>query len=189
MRLAERGEEGVEDVEEDEDEKEVVILGDAGPAAMRAGAAWLAAATFAAATAGRMEGISLGFGLGAGGWRARPRPGRLVGRSGWQRCVEEAWGCGLCFLGSADSAPAMCEGVCVSVRVGEESSRGLHLGVGGVGSFGLCAGGMCGSLGGVCVPSGVGLLAGGVYWLPGVGGGEARLAGGSVAGVCGCSGG
>ena len=44
---------------------------------------------------------------------------------------------------------------------------------------------MCGSLGGVGVPWGVGLLALGVCGLPGVGSGEGCSAGGSVTGVCG----
>ena len=70
MRSAGRGEEGVEDVEENEDENEVVVLGNAGCAPMRAGAALRAAAVSAAATAQRMEGISSGCGLGAGGWGA-----------------------------------------------------------------------------------------------------------------------
>ena len=64
MRAAERGgsEDEVEEVDEAEDEEEVV---DAGWAVMRAG---LWAAAGAAATAGRMEGMSSGCRLGAGGW-------------------------------------------------------------------------------------------------------------------------
>ena len=58
----------MEDVHEDEDEEEVVVLGDVGCAAMRAGAALRAAAASAAATAGGMEHMSLGRGLAAGGW-------------------------------------------------------------------------------------------------------------------------
>ena len=71
MRSAGRGgsEEEVEDVDEVEDEEEVVVYGDVGCATMRAGAALWAAAASAAATAGRMEGISSGCGLGAGGLR------------------------------------------------------------------------------------------------------------------------
>ena len=69
IRSAGRGEKGVEEVEEDEDEEEVVVLGNAGCAAMQVGAALRAAAVSAAAIAGRMEGISSGCGLGAGGWR------------------------------------------------------------------------------------------------------------------------
>ena len=42
---------------------------------------------------------------------------------------------------------------------------------------------MCGSLGGVGVPWGVGFLAACVCGLPGVGGGEGCSAGGSVAGL------
>ena len=64
MRAAGRGgsEDEVEEVDEAEDEEEVV---DAGWAVMRAGF-WAAAS--AAATAGRMEGMSSGCRLGAGGW-------------------------------------------------------------------------------------------------------------------------
>ena len=65
MRAAGRGglEDEVEDVDEAEDEEEVV---DAGWAVMRAVAGFWAASS-AAATAGRMEGMSLGCRLGAGG--------------------------------------------------------------------------------------------------------------------------
>ena len=97
----------MEDVDENEDEEEVVVLGDVGCAAMRAGAALRAAAASAAATAGRMESISSGRGSVAGGWGA---PGRdLVGpagRSGRQRWAREAHGCGLRLLGSA--GPGSC---------------------------------------------------------------------------------
>ena len=68
-RSARRGEEEVEDDEEDEDEEEAVVLGDAGCAAMRAGAALRAAAVSVAAIAGRIQGISSGCWLGARGWR------------------------------------------------------------------------------------------------------------------------
>ena len=66
MRAAGRGgsEDEVEEADEAEDEEEVV---DAGWAVMRA-VAGLWAATSAAATAGRMEGMSSGCRLGAGGW-------------------------------------------------------------------------------------------------------------------------
>ena len=66
MRAAVRGEEEVEDDEEDEVEDEVVVLGDAGGAAMRAVAALRVAAASAAVTAGRMVSISSCCGLGAG---------------------------------------------------------------------------------------------------------------------------
>ena len=64
MRAAGTGgsEDEVEEVDEAEDEEEVV---DAGWAVMRAG---LWAAASAGATAGRMEGMSSGCRLGAGGW-------------------------------------------------------------------------------------------------------------------------
>ena len=73
------------------------------------------------------------------------------------------------------------------MSAGRNSWRGLHLGAGGVrpGVSGVCAGGVCGSLGVVGVPCGVGLFAAGVCELPGVGVGQGRTAGGSVAGGCG----
>ena len=77
MRAAGRGgsEDEVEEVDEAEDEEEVV---DAGWAVMRAG---LWAAASAAATAGRMEGMSAGCRYGAGGWGGPVvtwRPGGLI---------------------------------------------------------------------------------------------------------------
>ena len=67
MRSAVSGEEEVGDAEEDEGEEEVVVLGDAGCADMRAGAALRVAAACAAATADTMEAISSGSELRAGG--------------------------------------------------------------------------------------------------------------------------
>ena len=68
MRSAGRGgsEKEVADVDGDEEEEEVVVLGDVSCAAMRAGAALSAAAPSAAATAGRMGGTSSGRGLSLG---------------------------------------------------------------------------------------------------------------------------
>ena len=54
-------------MDEDEDEEEVFFFGDAGCAVMR-GVADLWAAASAAATAGRMEGMSSGCRLGMGAW-------------------------------------------------------------------------------------------------------------------------
>ena len=101
MRSAGRrgSEDEVEDVDEDEDEEEVVVLGDAGCAVMRAVADLWGAAS-AAATAGRMEGLSSGCRLGLGGW------GGPAGRSGRQRWGREARGCGLLLLGFA--GPGSC---------------------------------------------------------------------------------
>ena len=71
---------------------------DAGWAVMRAG---LWAAASAAATAGRMEGMSSGCRLGAGSWGGPVvtwRPGGPI----WSAAAgREARGCGLLFLGSA----------------------------------------------------------------------------------------
>ena len=81
--------------------------------------------------------------------------------------------------------------LCGLASAGGNSSRWLHSGAGegGPGSSGVCAGGVSGPLGGVRVPRGVMLPSVGVCGLSSVGGGEECLAGGSVAGVCWCSGG
>ena len=69
IRSAGRGgsEDEVEDVDEDEDEEEMVVLGDAVCAVMQAVAGLWAVAS-AAATAGRMDGMSSGCRSGVGGW-------------------------------------------------------------------------------------------------------------------------
>ena len=86
--------------------------------------------------------------------------------------------------------PAMCEAVWVGVRRGN-STRGLHSGAGGgrPGFSGVCARGVCGPLGWVGVPRGVGLPSVGVCGLSSVVGAEGCPAGGSVAGVRCCLGG
>ena len=116
-RAAGRGGSGdeVEEVDEAEDEEEVV---DAGWAVIRA---CLCGAGSAAATAGRMEGMSSGCRLGAGGLGG---PGRdlvarradLVGSSGGGRRGAVAFSC-RAWLGRG---PAMCEAVLVGVRGGEQ---------------------------------------------------------------------
>ena len=187
MRAAGRGgsEDEVEEVDEAEDEEEVV---DAGWAVMRAG---LWAAASAAATAGRMEGMSSGCRLGAGGWGGPVvtwRPGGPIWSAaageggvglwpspsglGWARVRQFARSCGLASAGG-------------------NSSRGLHSGAAGAGpgSSGVCVGGVGGPLGGVGVPWGAGLPSAGVCGLSSVGGGEGCPAGGCMAGVCWCSGG
>ena len=122
-----------------------------------------------------------------GGWRGGPgcdlaaRQADLVGSGGGGRrgaAVFAFWA----WLGHG---PAMREVVWVGVR-GGNSSRGLHSGAGGIGPGfpRVCAGGVCGPLGGVGVPWGVGLLAVGLCGLLGVRGGEGCLLAGSVAGVC-----
>ena len=157
MELAGRGgsEEEVEDVDEDEDEEEVVVMGAVGCAAMRAGAALWAAAASAAATAGRMEGISLGCGLGAAGSKGPAltwRPGVPI-----QSAAVSA------FRVPLGWAPAMCDGV--------QSAGGNSSAAGGVGPgvSDVCVRGVWGTLGGVAVPWGFGLFAGGLCRLPGVG--------------------
>ena len=129
MRAAGRGgsEDEVEEVDEAEDEEEVV---DAGWAVMRAG---LWAAASAAATAGRMEGMSSGCRLGAGGWGGPVvnwRPGGPI----WPaRRGREARGCGLLLLGLA--GPGSCNvRDCVGWRPRGGTVRvGCIQGPGGVG--------------------------------------------------------
>ena len=182
MRAAGRGgsEDEVEEVDQGEDEEEVV---DAGWAVMRAG---LWAAASAAATAGRMEGMSSGCRLAAGGWGGPVvtwRPGGPI----WSAAAGEGgarqWPSpsGLGWAGVLQ-----CVRLCGLVSAGRNSSRGLHSGAGGggPGSSGVCAGGVGGPLGGVGVPRGAGLLSAGVCGLSSVGGGERCPAGRCVAGVC-----
>ena len=146
MRSAVRGEEAVEDGNENEDEEEVVVLGDAGCADMLAGAALQAALASASATAGRMECISSGRGLGAGGCMGPAATWRPGGRFGWQWCVWEAWSCGLHRLGSAGLGSCSLRGCAFqrlpreTVRVGcIPGSRGWGLGLPDCVS-GACAG-------------------------------------------------
>ena len=177
----------MEDVDEDEDEEEMVVLGDAGCAVVRA-VAGLRAAASAAATAGRMEGMSSGCRLEVGGWGGPAvtwRPGGPI----WSTAVGEG-GAGLrsspSELGWA--GVLQCVRLCGLASAGGNSSRGLHSGAGGAGPgfSGVCAGSVCWPLGRVDVLWGVGLPAVGVSGVPAVGGGEGCLAGGSVAGVCCC---
>ena len=187
MRAAGRGgsEDEVEEVDEAEDEEEVV---DADWAVMRAG---LWAAASAAATAGRMEGMSSGCRLGEGGWGGPVvtwRPGGPI----WLAAAGEG-GAGLwpSPSGLGWARVLQCARSCGLASAGGNSSRGLHSGAGGggPGSSGVCVGGVGGPLGGVGVPRGAGLPSAGVCGLSSVGGGEGCPAGGCVAGVCWCSGG
>ena len=136
-----------------------------------------------------------------GGRRACPRAasrGRVAGGAGRDlaaRRADPVGSSGRGRRGAAVSAfwarlgwaPATREGVWVGVR-GREQFAWAALGGRGVrpGVSGMCSGGVCGSLGGVGVPWGVGLPAAGVCGLLGVAGLEGCSAGGSVAGVCGC---
>ena len=144
MRWAGRGgaKEKVEGVDEDEDEEEVVVLGDVGCTAMLAGAALPAAAASAAGTAGRMEGMSSGRGLGAGGvggpavtWRPYgPIQSATVGEGGAElRSLPSGLGW---------AALLQCVRACGLVSAAGKSSRGLHSGIGGLGPrvSGVCAG-------------------------------------------------
>ena len=159
MTAAGRGglEDEVEEVDEAEDEEEVV---DAGWAVMRAG---LWAAASAAATAGRMEGMSSGCRFGAGGWGGLVvtwRPGGPI----WSAAAGEG-GAGLwpSPSGLGWAGVLQCVRLCGLASAGGNSSRGLHSGAGGgrPGSSGVCAGGVCGPLGRVGVPRGAGVPLGG----------------------------
>ena len=114
-----------------------------------------------------------------GGWRACPRAagwGWVAGGPGRDLAAQRAdlGGSGgggrrgaavFAFRARLGRGNAMRE----VVSAGGNSLCGLHPGAGKVGPGvpGVCAGGVCGSLGGVGVPWGVGLLAVGVCWLPG----------------------
>ena len=163
MRATGRGgsEDEVEEVDEAEDEEERV---DAGWAVMRAG---LWAAASAAAMAGRMDGMSSGCRLGAGGWGGPVvtwRPGGPI----WSAAAGEG-GARLwpSPSGLGWARVLQCARLCGLASVGGNSSRGLHSGAGGAGpgSSGVCAGGVGGPLGGVGVPRGAGLLSAGVCGL------------------------
>ena len=136
MRAAGRGgsEDEVEEVHETEDEEEVV---DAGWAVMRAG---LWAAASAAATAGRMEGMSSGCRFGAGGLGGAGRDlaarrADLVGSGGGGRRGAVAFS----FRAWLGRGPAICEVVWVGVRGGEQFAWAAFRGRGGC-ARGACAG-------------------------------------------------
>ena len=158
----------MEGVEPDEDEEEVVVLGDAGCAAMRAAEALRAAAASPVATAGRMEGMSSGRGIRACGWTGPAATWRPCGPI-WLAAVCGG-GVGLRSPSSGPAALGSCnarERARQRPRGGGDSSRRLHSGSGRVGSgvSGLCAGGVCGLLGRVGVPWGVQLFAAAVCRL------------------------
>ena len=113
----------MEDVNEAEDREVVVVFGDAGCAVMQA-VAGLGAAASAAATAGRMEGMSSGCRLGLGGWGGPAvtwRPGGPIwfGSGGGGRRGAVAFS----FWAWLGRGPAMCEAVGVGVRGGEQYAR------------------------------------------------------------------
>ena len=158
---------------------------DAGWAVMRAG---LWAAASAAATARRMEGMSSGCRLGAGGgggpvvtWR----PGGPI----WSAAAGEG-GTGLWSSpsGLGWAGVLQCLRLCGLASAGGNSSHGLHSGAGGVGLglLGCVRGAWAGHWGGWACR---GLLSAGVCGLSSPGPGEGCPAGGCVAGVCWCSGG
>ena len=120
-------EDEVEDVDEDEDEEEVVVLGDAGCSVMRAVAGLWAAAS-AAATAGRVEGMSSGCRLGVGGWRGPAVTWRPSGPI-WSAAVGEG-GAGLRSLlsGLGWAGVLQCLRLCGLASAGGNSLRGLHFG-------------------------------------------------------------
>ena len=132
MRSAGRGgsDDEVGDVDEAEDEEEVVVLGDVGCAVMRAVAGLWAAAS-AAATAGRMEGMSSGCRLGLSGWGGPAviwRPGGQI----WSAAGGEG-GAGLwpSSSGLGWAGVLQCVRLCGLASAGGNSTRGLHSGAGG----------------------------------------------------------
>ena len=128
-----RSEEDAEEVEEDEDEQEVVVLRGGGCAAMRAGAALLAAVASAAATAGKIEGISSGCGLRAGGWRGPAATWRPGGPIRSAAVGEGSAGLRSSPSGFGWAGLLQCVRACVSASARKNGSRGLHLGAGGLG--------------------------------------------------------
>ena len=173
MRSAGRGqsEDGVESVDEDEDEEDVVVLGDASCAVMRAVAdLWVAAAS-AAATAGRMEGMSSGCRLGVGGFGG-PTVTRRPSAPIWSAAVGEGGerlrssSSGLGWAGVLQ-----CLRLCGLASAGGKSSSGLHPGAGGWawGSSGVCRGRLRVSGRGGCAV-GRGAPCGGCVWAAGCGG-------------------
>ena len=141
MRAAGRAgsEDEVEEVDEAEDEEEVP---DAGWAVMRAG---LRAGAFAAATARRMEGMSSGCRLGAGGWGGPVvtwRPGGPI----WSAAAGEG-GAGLwpSLSGLGWARVLQCARLCGLASAGRNSSLGLHSGAGE--GWALVFWGVCGGRG------------------------------------------
>ena len=134
----------MEDVDEDENEEEVVVLGDAGCAVMRAvGGLWVAAAS-AAATAGRMEGMSSGRRLGVGGWGGPAVTCRSGGPIWSAACGEGGAGLRSSPSGLRWVGVLQCVRLCGLAAAGGRSSRGLHLGPRGVGlEFRGCVPGAC----------------------------------------------
>ena len=139
MRAVGRGgaEDEVEEVNKAEDEEEVV---DAGWAVMRAG---LRAAASAAATAGRMEGMSSDCRLGTGGWRGPVVTWRHGGPI-WSAAAGEG-GAGLLPSpsGLGWARVLQCARLCGLASAGGNSSRGLHSGAGGGWAWvfwGVCGG-------------------------------------------------
>ena len=169
MRSAGRAgpKEEVKVVNEDEDGEKVVVLGGVRCAAMRAGAALWAAAASAAATVGRMKGMSSGCGFGAGGWRgpaATWQPGGPI----WSAAVGGG-GSGLQSLPSGFGRAGLlqCVRVCGSASAGGNSSLGLHSGAGGFG--GVC-GGCVRVAGRAGCAVGPGAPRSGCVWVAGLGG-------------------
>ena len=142
---ARRGsEEEVENIDEDEDEEKVVVLGDVGCAAMRTGAALRASAASAAATAGRMEGMSSGCGLGAGGWGVPAVTWSAAVGKGGAGLRSSHSGIGCAGLMQCVRACGLVSGGGGTVRVGcIRGAGGLGLGFQGC-VRGVCAGNWAG---------------------------------------------
>ena len=135
--------------------------------------------------------MSSGCRLRAGGWGGPVVTWRTGGPIWSAAAGEGSAGLWPSPSGLRWAGVLQCVRWCGLASAGGKSSRGLHSGAGGGGpwSSGVCAGGVCGPLGGVGVPRGAGLFSAGVCGLWSVEGGEGCPAGGCVAGVCWCSGG
>ena len=173
----------MEDVDEADDEGEVV---DAGWAVMWAG---LWAAASAAATARRIEGMSSGCRLGAGGWGGPVvtwRPGGPI----WSAAAGEgSTGLWLSPSGLGWAGVLQCVRLCwLASAGGEQFAWAAFRGRGG---WAWVFWGVCGKRGRATGLGGraAGLLSAGVCGLSSVGGAEGCPAGGCVAGACWCSGG
>ena len=123
---------------------------------------------------------------GGGGCDLAARQANLVGSGGGGRRGAAVFA----FWARLGRVPATPEVLWVGVRRRKQFAWAASGGGGGgPGVPGVCAEGVCGSLGGLRVPWGVGLPAVDVVGLLGVGRGEGCASGGSLAGVCGCLGG
>ena len=170
MRAAVRGGEAGGDHEVNEDNEEEVVLRDAGCAVMRAGAALRAAAGSAAANTGRMEAISSGSMMGAGGSKGRNLAawGADLDGSGMRGRRRAAVSTDSVWLGRAR---AICEGARISAHGGGKvvwaafrCRGGTGLGLRGFARWGWVCRGAWGALWRVCAGCRVLVAAGHALW-------------------------